>query len=87
MRTLRYKTDKHKGREAKIIQKQGEGQNIRDSKTENKLRLAGGVLGGGWAKWMRGIKEDTCCNEQWVLYVSDKSLNSTPETITTLYVN
>ena len=31
MRTLRYKTDKHKGKEAKIIQKQGRGQNIRDS--------------------------------------------------------
>ena len=31
MRTLRYKTDEHKGREAKIIYKQGGGQNIRDS--------------------------------------------------------
>ena len=27
---------------------------------ENKLRVAGGVVGvGGWAKWVRGIKEST----------------------------
>ena len=26
-------------------------------------------------------------DEHWVLYVSDESLNSTPETNTTLYVN
>ena len=31
MRTLRDKTDEHKGREAKIIQKQEGGQNRRDS--------------------------------------------------------
>ena len=31
MWNLRYKTDEHTGREAKIIQKQGWGQNIRDS--------------------------------------------------------
>ena len=31
MRTLRDKTDEHKGRETKIIQKQGGGQNRRDS--------------------------------------------------------
>ena len=26
---------------------------------ENKLRVAGGVVGGGWAKWVRGVKEFT----------------------------
>ena len=31
MRTLRHRTDEHKGRETKIIQKQGGGQSIRDS--------------------------------------------------------
>ena len=31
MRTSRDKTDEHKGRETKIIQKQGGGQNRRDS--------------------------------------------------------
>ena len=33
-----------------------------------------------------GIKEDSC-DEHWVLYVSDESLNHTPETNITLYVN
>ena len=42
---------------------------------------------GGWAKCVMGIKEGTCWDEHWVLYVSDESLNSTPETIITLYVN
>ena len=33
-----------------------------------------------------GIKEDTC-DEHWVWYASDESLNSTPETNVALYVN
>ena len=41
----------------------------------------------GWAKWMMGIKEDTYSDEHWVLYVSDESLNSTPETNIALYIN
>ena len=53
---------------------------------ENKLRIAGGEVGRGWARWVMGIKEGTC-DEHWVLYVSDESLNSTPETNTTLYVH
>ena len=28
--------------------------------TENKT---GGVVGGGWPKWERGIREDTCWDE------------------------
>ena len=36
--------------------------------------------GWGWARWVKGIKEGTCYGNSWVLYVSDKSLNSTPET-------
>ena len=42
---------------------------------------------GGWANWLMGIKEGSCWDEHWVLYVSDESQNSTPETITTIYVN
>ena len=31
---------------------------------------------------MKGkIKEDTCRGEPWVLYLSDESLNYTPETL------
>ena len=33
-----------------------------------------------------GVKEATC-DEPWILYVSDESLNSTPETYIALYVN
>ena len=34
---------------------------------------------GGWAKWVMGIKEGTCWDEYSVLYISEKSLNTTPE--------
>ena len=37
-------------------------------------------VSGRWAKWVVGTKEGICCLEQWVLYVSYESLNSTPET-------
>ena len=69
--------------------KEGEGEtnHKRLFTTENKLRVDGGRWVGGWAKWVMGIKEGTCYDEQWVLYVSDESLNSTPETDITLYVN
>ena len=44
--------------------------------------------GGLWGcvKWVMGIKEDTC-DEHCVLYVSDESLNSTPEAGITPYIN
>ena len=46
MRTLRYKTDEHKGRKAKIIQKPGGGQKYkRLLNMENKQRVTGGVVG------------------------------------------
>ena len=38
------------------------------------------------AKWMMGIKEDTCWDEHGVSHVRDESLGSIPETNTTLYV-
>ena len=34
-----------------------------------------------------GIKEGTCADEHWVLYVGDDSLNSIPEANIALYVN
>ena len=34
-----------------------------------------------------GIKEGTCWDEHWVLYVSDESLGYIPEAKTTMYVN
>ena len=42
--------------------------------------------GWGWARWVKGIKEGTCA-VHWLLYVSDESMNSTPETNIALYAN
>ena len=48
MRTLRDKTDEHKGRETKIIIKTGRGTKHKSLiNMENKLRFTGGVVGGG----------------------------------------
>ena len=44
-------------------------------------------VGGGWAKWAMGIKKGMCRIEHWELYVSDDSLNSTPENNSILYVD
>ena len=56
MKTLRYKTDEHKGSKNNI--KTGRGtKHKRLLNMENKQRVAGGVVGG--AKWVRGIKEST----------------------------
>ena len=41
---------------------------------------------GAWAKWVIDIKEGTCWDEHWVLYINDESLNSTPKTNTILYM-
>ena len=43
-------------------------------------------VGGGWATWVMGTKEGTC-DEHWVLYISNESLNSSPEANNTLCVN
>ena len=42
---------------------------------------------GGWAKWVRGIKEETGWDEHWVLYIGDESLESTLKIIIALYAN
>ena len=48
MWNLRYKTDEHKGREAKIIKMRGT-KHKRLLNTENKLRVAGGFVS-GWGR-------------------------------------
>ena len=83
---LKFKTNEQKGREVKIIKTGRETKHKRLLNIESKLRVAGGVVGGGWAKWVRGIKEGTCW-EHWVLYIGDESLESTPEIIIALYAN
>ena len=42
---------------------------------------------GGRTKGVRGIREETCWDEHWVLYISDESQNSIPEIIVALYNN
>ena len=48
MRNLRYKTDEHKGREAKIIKNREGEKHKRLLNMENKQRVTGGIVGG----WM-----------------------------------
>ena len=50
----------------------------------NKVRVAGEEVAGAWGNRMMGMKEGTGWNEHWVLYATDESLNSTPETNTTI---
>ena len=50
---------------------------------ENKQK----VTGGGWAKWVRGIKEDSCWDKNCLLYIGDESLESTPKVIISLNAN
>ena len=42
---------------------------------------------GGWMKLVMGIKECNCCDKYWMMYQIVESLNCTPETNITLYVN
>ena len=82
---LRNKTDERKGIGNKI-KTERETNHKKLLNTENKLRVAGGEVWGVWAKWVMGIKGGTC-DEHWVLYLSDESLNSIPEIVITLSVN
>lgn len=56
-------------------------------KEENKLRVDEGRLVGDGLEWVMGIIEDTCYEEHWVLYLSNESLNFTPEADIALFVN
>ena len=49
----------------------------------------GSWRGGGWGGWIKQVTEiqEGTCDEHQVLYVSDKSLNSIPETNIALCVN
>lgn len=47
--------------------------------TDNKLRVTGGEAGGDMGKQVMWTEVGTCHDEHRVLYVSDESLNYTPE--------
>ena len=51
----------------------------------NKLRVTEGRVGGGTGNQVIGIKEGTCCDEHWVLCVTDELLNTTSKTNDVLY--
>ena len=53
---LRYKTDEHKGREAKIT---GRGTKYKRLLNIENRGLLEGLWEGEWAKWVRGTKEST----------------------------
>ena len=43
-------------------------------------------MGGGWVKRVIVIKEGLC-DEHWLLYINDESLNFKPDSNITLYAN
>ena len=53
-------TEDHRGREGKLNGKSSEREKNHESLLTigNKLRIAGGVVGGGMGNWVIGIKED-----------------------------
>ena len=59
MRTLRYKTDEHKVRESKNNIKTGRGTKQKRLIHVKNRGLLEELWEGGWAKWVRGIKEFT----------------------------
>lgn len=40
----------------------------------------------GWRDWVMGIKKSMCGDEQWVLYTTDESSNTTSKTNDIFYV-
>ena len=54
---IRNSAEDCRGREGKIRQKQrGRQTNEGFLSTGNKLRVAGGEVGGGWGNWVMGIE-------------------------------
>ena len=85
MWNLRQKTDELRGKKER--ERERETNHRRFLMIENKLKVDGGRWVGRWATGVMVIKEGTCYDEHWVLYVSDEPLNSTPEINIALYVN
>ena len=79
----RHLTEDQAGREGRkdsCKQRGREANHNRLLNTENKLRVDGGWGAGERRKCVVGIEEGTCSDEHWVLYVSDESQESTPQT-------
>ena len=82
---LRNLTEDHGGKgRGKIVTNRGREVNHKGLlNTENKLKVDVGV--GERGKWVMGIEEGTCWDENWVLYASDEPQESTPKPKSTLY--
>ena len=78
----RNKTDEHKGSVGKKEKREKPQESLNDKEQTMSWQRD---VGGRWARCAMGIKEGTC-DEHWVLYISDESLNSTPKTNITLYI-
>ena len=61
-------------------------QTIGDSQLGEQTGLLKAEVFGGQGNWVMGIKKGTQGNEDWVLYATDESLNSSSETKNTVYV-
>ena len=82
MWNLRNKADEHMGRGIK-----GDGNKPQETLNREQTEVWWREVGGGWTQWVMGSKWGICYEEHWVLYAPDESLNSSPETNNTLYVN
>ena len=76
--------DMGEGKGKKWLQTEREGGKPEETLKYRELRVNGGWWWGG-GKWVMGTEEGTCWDEHWVLYISDESWESTPETKGTLY--
>ena len=67
--------------------KKRERQTKKQTLNYRELMVTKGEVGREWVKQEIGIRKCTCYDELWVLYESTESLNCTPETTITPYVN
>ena len=51
----------------------------------NELRVSEGSGVGGGGNRVMGIKEGTCCDVHWVLYITNESRDATSKTNDVLY--
>ena len=87
MWNIRNSMEDHGGREGKLNGKKAEREtnHKRLWNLGNKLRVTEGSGLGGWGNRVIGIKEGTYCDEQWVLYATNESWNTTSRTNDVLY--
>ena len=53
---------------------------MRDHGLQETNRVSEGRGVEGWSSQVMGIEEGKCCDEHWVLYTTNESLNTTSKT-------